>query len=176
MTNWAPSGYLGHHYFFALGILGLDKVALKTEIWASFKQEVNDMYILFSQKSLLSSTEIVKEWVVKSYSVAHWRQQRRRTESGGQNQSVLNCPEKRTFWILGGVTGPCSHICPPRFQNVCSSGRLRTDWFCPRASTLLTSVNSRVTWHIAGWLACRSTAIITQKPKKHRRCGKIIIG
>ena len=61
MTNWAPSGYLGHHYFFALGILGLDKVALKTEIWASFKQEVNDMYILFSQKSLLSSTELVKK-------------------------------------------------------------------------------------------------------------------
>ena len=32
-----------------IGIVGLDKVALKTEIWASFKQEVNDMYILFTE-------------------------------------------------------------------------------------------------------------------------------
>ena len=36
----------------SMGILGLDKVALKTEIWASFKQEVNDMYILFFTEEL----------------------------------------------------------------------------------------------------------------------------
>ena len=36
----------------SMGILGLDKVALKTEIWASFKQEENDMYILFFTEEL----------------------------------------------------------------------------------------------------------------------------
>ena len=63
----------------------------------------------------------------------------------------------------------------PRFQNVRSFGWLRTDWFCPRSSTLLMSVSSRVTWHLAGWLARRQWLSATS-PKNIEEVVKTSLG
>ena len=74
-----------------------------------------------------------------------------------RKDNTQNCIKVHLLWIrteqiCGRWTATLT-----RFLIVCSSDRLRTDWFGPhtRASTLLTSVIGWVTWYLAGWLAVR---------------------